>query len=48
MVQRRSLSRRGLTRRFPYGVYYRDFPDRVEVVAVYHTSRDPSGWQTRV
>jgi plasmid stabilization system protein ParE len=39
--------RRGLTRRFPYGVYYRVHPDRVEVIAVYHTSRDPSGWQAR-
>lgn len=39
--------RRGLTRRFPYGVFYRVHADRVEVIAVYHTSRDPSGWQSR-
>jgi toxin ParE1/3/4 len=39
--------RRGLTRRFPYAVLYRPHPDRVEVIAVYHTSRDPSGWQSR-
>jgi plasmid stabilization system protein ParE len=40
--------RRGLVSRFPYGVFYRIHPDRVEVVAVYHTSRDPRGWQARV
>jgi plasmid stabilization system protein ParE len=40
--------RRGFPRRFPYGVYYRVHPDRVEVVAVYHSRRDPKGWQSRV
>lgn len=40
--------RRGLPRRFPYAVYYRVHPDRVEVVAVQHTRRDPSSWQSRV
>jgi len=33
--------------RFPYAVYYRELPDRIRVLAVYHTSRDPSGWQSR-
>jgi toxin ParE1/3/4 len=37
-----------LPRRFPYAVYYRIHPDRVEILAVYHTSRDASGWQSRV
>lgn len=32
---------------FPYAVYYRVEPTRVIVVAVYHTSRDPAGWQSR-
>ena len=40
--------RRGLPRRFPYGVFYRVHADRVEVIAVYHSRRDPSGWQARV
>ena len=40
--------RRGLPRRFPYAVYYRVHPDRVEVIAVHHTRRDPSSWQSRV
>jgi plasmid stabilization system protein ParE len=39
--------RRGLPRRFPYGVFYKVHPDRVEVIAVYHCSRDPIGWQAR-
>ena len=39
--------RRGVTRRFPYGIYYRARPDRVEVLAVYHGRRDPRGWQER-
>lgn len=40
--------REGALTRFPYAVYYRVLPDRVRVLAVYHTSRDPSGWQSRV
>jgi plasmid stabilization system protein ParE len=39
--------REGLLTRFPYAVYYRALPDRIRVLAVYHTSRDPSGWQSR-
>jgi plasmid stabilization system protein ParE len=37
----------GLLRRFPYAVYYRALSDRIRVLAVYHTSRDPSGWGSR-
>ena len=33
--------------RFPYCVYYRVRPTRLVVLAVFHTSRDPSGWQSR-
>jgi len=33
--------------RFPYCVYDRVKPDRVVVIAVFHTSRDPSEWQGR-
>jgi plasmid stabilization system protein ParE len=35
-------------RRFPYVVVYRIDEDQVTVVAVYHTRRDPRGWQRRV
>jgi plasmid stabilization system protein ParE len=38
---------RALPRRFPYAVYYRIHADRVEVIAVQHSRRDPSGWQSR-
>ena len=33
--------------RYLYAVYYRPEPARVVVIAEYHTSRDPSGWQGR-
>jgi toxin ParE1/3/4 len=39
--------RKGVVRRFPYCVFYRPHDDRVEVIAVFHTSRDPSIWQGR-
>jgi plasmid stabilization system protein ParE len=34
-------------RRFPYIAYYRVLPDRIEVLAVLHGSRDPGTWQSR-
>ena len=40
--------RKGVVRRFPYSVFYRPHQDRVEVIAVFHSSRDPSIWQGRV
>jgi plasmid stabilization system protein ParE len=40
--------RRCLTRRFPYGVFYRLETDRICIVAVYHAKRDPAGWKSRV
>jgi plasmid stabilization system protein ParE len=40
--------RRCLTRRFPYGVFYRVEADRICIVAVYHAKRDPAGWKSRV
>jgi plasmid stabilization system protein ParE len=39
--------REGLLARFPYAIYYRVLADRIRVLAVYHTSRNPSGWQSR-
>ena len=40
--------RQALTRRFPYGVFYLVEPDRIVVLAIYHSRRDPSGWQGRI
>jgi plasmid stabilization system protein ParE len=34
-------------RKFTYVVYYRVHDDRIEVLAVMHSSRAPSAWQTR-
>jgi plasmid stabilization system protein ParE len=39
--------REGLLMRFPYAIYNRVIADRIRVLAVYHTSRDPAGWQSR-
>jgi plasmid stabilization system protein ParE len=40
--------RRGLIRRFPYAVFYEYARDTVTVYAVFHTSRDPHKWRTRL
>jgi plasmid stabilization system protein ParE len=39
--------RQALLHRFPYAVYYLVEPDRVIVVGVVHTARDPAVWQGR-
>ncbi len=40
--------RKVAVKRFPYIVLYRDEPDEIIVISVFHTSRDPSSWQSRV
>ncbi len=39
--------RRARVQRFPYGVLYRVLADRVEVIAVFHSKRDPRNWRSR-
>ena len=39
--------RRSLTRRFPYAILYLAEADHVEVLAVFHTARNPVSWHTR-
>jgi plasmid stabilization system protein ParE len=39
--------RRAKVRRFPYNIFYRAQPDRVEVIAVLHSHRNPSVWKNR-
>lgn len=34
--------RRGLVRRFPYGVFFRARPNELVIVAVFHLHRDPA------
>jgi plasmid stabilization system protein ParE len=40
--------RRMMVRRFPFGIFYRVDDDQIAVLAVYHSKRDPRGWQARV
>jgi plasmid stabilization system protein ParE len=40
-------TRRALVRRFPYGLFYRIIGETIVVVACFHTSRNPIGWQRR-
>lgn len=46
-VVHRDLRRR-LVERFPYAVYYREYPDLVFIVAVMHGRQSPERWQRRV
>lgn len=39
--------RRALTRRFPFGVFFVVEADAIHVLAVFHCSRDPRGWEKR-
>jgi plasmid stabilization system protein ParE len=39
--------RKAVVARFPYCVFYRAEAARVEVIAVFHSARDPSIWQGR-
>jgi plasmid stabilization system protein ParE len=41
-------TRRILIRRFPYGIFYIPRPHELRVLAIYHLSRDPAGWQRRI
>jgi plasmid stabilization system protein ParE len=34
--------------RWPFCVYYQTHSDHVLVIAVFHTSRDPGEWQSRI
>ena len=40
-------TRRAFMRRFPYGIYYREYAEALVVVACMHGSHDLRHWQTR-
>jgi toxin ParE1/3/4 len=40
--------RRALLKKFPYVVLYREDQGEIIVIAVFHTSRNPAVWQSRV
>ena len=44
----RGEARRRVVRRFPYAVVYLVEPQHIEVLAVFHTSRDPKQWRERM
>jgi plasmid stabilization system protein ParE len=37
-------TRRALTRRFPYGVFYEILENQVVITAFFHSKRDPARW----
>ena len=40
--------RRAVVRRFPFAVIYEYEGDRVTIYAVFHNSRDPQKWKSRI
>ena len=39
--------RRAVVRRFPFAVFYEVTVDEIQVVAVFHSRRDPERWMSR-
>jgi plasmid stabilization system protein ParE len=39
--------RRCLTKTFPFGVLFRERPEKIVIMAVMHLHRDPDYWKTR-
>lgn len=46
-VLHRDTRRVLVSRRFPYGLYYRIVGETIAIVACMHASRDPRRWQRR-
>jgi plasmid stabilization system protein ParE len=40
--------RKAFLRRFPYAIFYREESDQIFISAVFHTARNPEGWQDRL
>jgi plasmid stabilization system protein ParE len=40
--------RRAVVRRFPFAVFYEVTADEIQVVAIFHSRRDPETWKLRV
>jgi toxin ParE1/3/4 len=41
-------ARRALLKRFPYAVFFREYPEVIAIFAFMHTHRDPRHWQSRL
>ena len=39
--------RRAVVRRFPFAVFYEITPNEIQVIAVFHSRRDPERWRSR-
>lgn len=44
----RTEVRKYVLKRFPYMIFYIDYPEYIRVLAVAHTSRRPGYWKTRI
>ena len=40
--------RRAVVRRFPFAIFFDISEDEIQVIAVFHSRRDPEDWQSRV
>jgi len=40
-------TRRALTRRFPYEIFFIEEQDRIIVLSVFHASRNPTDWKSK-
>jgi plasmid stabilization system protein ParE len=40
--------RRAVVRRFPFAIFFDVSEDEIQVIAVFHSRRDPEEWQSRV
>lgn len=40
--------RRAVVRRFPFALFYEVGPEELEIIAVFHSRRDPEIWKARV
>jgi|SRR5262245_1398332 len=40
--------RRAVVRRFPFAIFYEIAIDEIQVIAVFHSRRDPEKWKVRV
>ncbi len=41
-------ARKYVVRRFPYLIFYLDYPDRIRIIALAHTARRPGYWKARI
>ncbi len=39
--------RRAVVRRFPFAVFYEITPNEIQVIAIFHSRRDPERWRSR-